>query len=165
MSVHGRDHDRDDSRLVVHAAPLLEGRDHDACPRNRAGIIFGWVFFLISFGSPHVRPMGRTCGEQSEIELTSIGVKSDGSWRVPGLTTLARTPDSARSRAAHRVSWSMAAWVHMARGDVEEAGARKRERARERARGSARDTAREGKYERKSADHSGGGQMSVRKRE
>ena len=33
--------------------------------RKRAVIFFGWVFFLFSSGSPHVRctPMGRTCGE------------------------------------------------------------------------------------------------------
>ena len=29
--------------------------------------------FLISSGSPHVRPMGRTCGEPDEIELTRHG--------------------------------------------------------------------------------------------
>ena len=46
-------------------------------------MFFGWVFFLISLGSPHVRPMGRTCGEPNEIELTPIGVKLNGSRRVP----------------------------------------------------------------------------------
>ena len=45
-------------------------------------IFFGWVFFLNSSGSPHVRPMGSTCGEPTEIELTPIGVKLDGSRRV-----------------------------------------------------------------------------------
>ena len=38
-------------------------------------MFFGWAFFLISLGSPHVRPVGRTCGEPNEIELTPIGVK------------------------------------------------------------------------------------------
>ena len=42
--------------------------------RKRAVKFFGWVFFLISSGSPHVRPMGRTCGEPDEIELTAAGV-------------------------------------------------------------------------------------------
>ena len=41
--------------------------------RKRAVIYFGWVFFLISSGSPHVRPMGRTCGEPDEIGLTPHG--------------------------------------------------------------------------------------------
>ena len=49
-------------------------------------MFFGWVFFLISLGgqAPHVRctPMGRTCGEPNEIELTAIGVILDGPGRV-----------------------------------------------------------------------------------
>ena len=53
------------------------------CSRKRAVIFFGWVFFLISLGSPHVRPMGRTCGKPNEIELTPIGVKLNGSRRAP----------------------------------------------------------------------------------
>ena len=36
-------------------------------------IYFGWVFFLISLGSPHARPMGRTCGESDEIGCTPHG--------------------------------------------------------------------------------------------
>ena len=34
---------------------------------------------------PHVRctPVGRACGEPDEIELTAIGVKLNGSGRVP----------------------------------------------------------------------------------
>ena len=49
--------------------------------RKRAVNVFGWVFFLISSGSPHVRPMGvhRTWGEPVEIELTAMGVKLNGS--------------------------------------------------------------------------------------
>ena len=49
--------------------------------RKRAVKFFGWVFFLISSGSPHVRctPMARTCGEPDEIELTAMGVKLNGS--------------------------------------------------------------------------------------
>ena len=50
-----------------------------SCSRKRAVKYFGWVFFLISSGSPHVRPMGRTCGEPDEIELTAMGVKLNGS--------------------------------------------------------------------------------------
>ena len=39
---------------------------------------------MISCGSPHVRPMGRTCGEPDEIELTAMGVKLNGSrCRLP----------------------------------------------------------------------------------
>ena len=40
--------------------------------QKRVVIFFGWVFFLISLGgqAPHVRPMGRTCGELDGIELT-----------------------------------------------------------------------------------------------
>ena len=47
--------------------------------QKRAVIFYGWGFFLISSGSPHVRPMGRTCGEPDEIELTPMGVKLNGS--------------------------------------------------------------------------------------
>ena len=51
---------------------------------KKSGNIFGWVFFLISLGSPHVRPtgVGRTCGGPNEIELPAIGVELNGSWRV-----------------------------------------------------------------------------------
>ena len=59
-------------RVGFLAAPEVEPRvgveDSAAClalargpaPRKRAGIYFGWVFFLISLGQPHVRctPMG-----------------------------------------------------------------------------------------------------------
>ena len=51
--------------------------------RKRAVTFSGRVFFLISVGSPHVRPMGRTCGEPTEIELTPIGVELNGSGRAP----------------------------------------------------------------------------------
>ena len=60
---------------------------------KRPGLITGkravtfskWVFFLISSGgqAPHVCPMGRTCGEPDEIGLTPVGVKLNGSRRVP----------------------------------------------------------------------------------
>ena len=40
------------------------------------------VFFLISSGSPHVRPMGRTRGGPDEIGLTPMGVELNGSGRV-----------------------------------------------------------------------------------
>ena len=64
---------------VVQRARLARVR---ACARKRAVIYFGWVFFLISLGSPHVRPMGRTRGEPNEIELTPIGVRLNGSGHV-----------------------------------------------------------------------------------
>ena len=54
-----------------------------AWARTRAVTCFGWVFFLISSGSPHVRPMGRTCGAPGEIELAPVGVKLNGSRSVP----------------------------------------------------------------------------------
>ena len=59
--------------------------------RKRAVKFFGWVFFLISSGSPHVRPMGvhRTRGEPDEIELTAMGVKLNGS-RCRPLTYISR---------------------------------------------------------------------------
>ena len=40
---------------------------------------------MISSSSPHVRctPMGRTCGEPNEVELTAIDVELNGSRRVP----------------------------------------------------------------------------------
>ena len=53
------------------------------CARKRAVNVFRWVFFLISFGSPRVRPVWRTCGEPSEVELTPIWVKLNGSGGVP----------------------------------------------------------------------------------
>ena len=39
---------------------------------------------MVSLGgqAPHVRPMGRTCGEPNEIGLTPIGVVPNGSGRV-----------------------------------------------------------------------------------
>ena len=42
---------------------------------------FGCVFFLILSGgqAPHVRPVGRTCGEPDEIELAAMGVELNGS--------------------------------------------------------------------------------------
>ena len=47
------------------------------CSRTGAVMFFGWVFFLISSGSPHVRctPMGvhRACGEPDEIEIGRHG--------------------------------------------------------------------------------------------
>ena len=37
---------------------------------KKRGIVVGWVFFLISLCAPHVRPMGRTCTESTEVEVT-----------------------------------------------------------------------------------------------
>ena len=53
---------------------------------KRAVMFLGWVFFLISLGSPHVlrAHMGRTCGEPNEIELTAVGVKLNGTGQVRG---------------------------------------------------------------------------------
>ena len=46
--------------------------------KKSAVTFFGWVFFFISSGSPHVRctpmPMGRTCEKPDEIVLTPMGV-------------------------------------------------------------------------------------------
>ena len=43
-------------------------------------MFFAWVSFLISLGSPHVRPMKvhRTCGEPNDIELTPHRVELNG---------------------------------------------------------------------------------------
>ena len=49
-------------------------------------MFFGWVLFLISSGSPHVRctPMGRTCGEPNEIELPAAhGLSYRSPFRYP----------------------------------------------------------------------------------
>ena len=71
---------------TAHGAVALVARQRPAVPaRKRAVIYFGWVFFLISSGSPHVRctPVGRTRGEPDELGLTPMGVKLNGSGRVP----------------------------------------------------------------------------------
>ena len=62
-------------------SPSFQDRQQDGAVRSRkrAVNVFGWVFFLITSGSPHVRPMGRTCGEPDENELTAMGVKLNGS--------------------------------------------------------------------------------------
>ena len=39
---------------------------------NKKGYFSGGCFILISFGSPHVRTMGRTCGEPNKIDLAAI---------------------------------------------------------------------------------------------
>ena len=61
--------------------------------RKKSVMFFGCVFFLISFGSPHVRctPMGRTCGEPNEIELTAIRVILNGSCEQVTASTVVRT--------------------------------------------------------------------------
>ena len=64
------------------ADAIVHMGDHAYAIWKRAVILFGWVFFLISSGSPHVRPMGRTCGEPDEIELTAMGVELNGSRQV-----------------------------------------------------------------------------------
>ena len=66
-------------------------------------IFFGWVFFLISLGSPHVRPMGvhRTCEEPNDFELTATGVELDASRRVHGVVAEER---GARLGAHHRTA-------------------------------------------------------------
>ena len=71
-----------------HVRPVLVRVDDPvvvAVPaRKRAVTYFGWVFFLISSGSPRVRctPMGRTCGEPDEIGYTPMGVELNGSRHV-----------------------------------------------------------------------------------
>ena len=60
-------------------------------------IYFGWVCSLVSSGSPHVHPMGRTYGEPTEIGLTAMGVKLNGSLRVrPRLDVVHNLPDADR---------------------------------------------------------------------
>ena len=71
-----------------------------ACSPKRAVTLtfFGWVFFLRKLGgqAPHVRctPMGRTCGEPNEIELTAIVVKLNGSRCRPATGTTSSSPKS-----------------------------------------------------------------------
>ena len=64
-------------------------------------IFFGWVCFLISLGSPHVRPMGRTCGEPIEIELTAIGVELNGCPRNRLSAAAIETPSLTVAFPAH----------------------------------------------------------------
>jgi hypothetical protein len=54
------------------ASQLVPG--HPQVHKKRAVIYFGWAFFLIPSGPPHVRP---------KIELTPMGVKLNGSWHAP----------------------------------------------------------------------------------
>ena len=74
--------------------------------RASAVIYFGWVFFLVSSGSPHVRrtPMGvrRTCREPDEIELTPMGVKLNGSGGAPLTSTTTSVPT--KLAAVHTMS-------------------------------------------------------------
>ena len=55
------------------APKAAEAAEPEPEPAERGVILSGWAFFLISSGSPHVRctPMGHTCGEPNEIELTA----------------------------------------------------------------------------------------------
>jgi len=84
--------------------------------RQSAVMFCGWVCFLISSGSPHARPVGRTCGEPGEIELGPIVVGSNGprssTWvghaRAPaplGCRVMVSTRASPSSQA--RVHWLM----------------------------------------------------------
>jgi len=70
---------------------LQNGFEARTCSRRRAVIFFGWVFFLISSGSPHVRctPMWAlsTRGEPDEIELTPMGVTLNGSLGMQDVFT------------------------------------------------------------------------------
>ena len=66
------------SSCTVDYTPPAAGSDAAYVSRKRAVICFGWVFFLISLVSPHVRPVGRTCGEPNEIELTTIQLQLNG---------------------------------------------------------------------------------------
>ena len=60
-------------------------------------MLCGWVFFLLSLGSPHVRRMGRTCGEPNEIELT---LHRGGVERLTPRTSLAGTGAHTSVRAS-----------------------------------------------------------------
>ena len=56
---------------------------------------------MISLGAPHVRPMGHTCGEPNEIELTPIGVELNGSRRVPLSNDLEPAPSTHATSTAY----------------------------------------------------------------
>ena len=66
------------ARVPVRGSPRLV----PARGEKRAGIYSGWVFFLVSSCSPHVRLMVRTCGEPDEVGLAATGVELNGSRRV-----------------------------------------------------------------------------------
>ena len=76
--------------LAARAEKLVRRLIERTSPCKRAVMSFGWVFFLISLGSPHVRrtPHGcvthRTYGEPNEIELTAIELHLHGSLRHAG---------------------------------------------------------------------------------
>ena len=67
--------------------PLRVASPHgEGLPRTKkSAVFFGWVFVLVSLGSPRVlrAHMGRSCGEPGEIELNPIGVALNGPRRVP----------------------------------------------------------------------------------
>ena len=85
------------------------------CSRKRAVAFFGWVFFLISLGPPHVGHMGRTCGEPDRIELTATGVKLNGSRRCTQHPTVAPTATEPQTPGTHaptngvKSTWSLRA--------------------------------------------------------
>ena len=62
-----------------HTSPYVTIRHHD----GERYCFVGWVCFLISLGSPHVRPMWglSTCGEPNGIELTAAHEFFNGSPR------------------------------------------------------------------------------------
>ena len=71
---------------------------------------------MIPSGSPHVRPMGRTCGEPDEIELTAVGVELNGSRcrhtvaTNPGRPFFAQVSPKAAHEPFQPAPWYTDAW-------------------------------------------------------
>ena len=81
---------------------------------KEAATFFGWVFLSISLDPPHVHPVGRTCGEPTEIELTPVGVELSGTRRVPCRRRQGRRQRRSRPRRSSRVRWQPATARHAA---------------------------------------------------
>ena len=99
------------ARPNAHVAAAV---DYGLRTKKNGNVYPWWVFFLISLESqaPHVRTMGRTCGEPDKIELTPHwgGIK-----RLAGLTdatSLLRAP----------VGFASAGWPMAGRGSRANSG-------------------------------------------
>jgi len=79
-------------------------------------MFFGWVFFLISSGSPHARPMGHACGEPDEIGLTPVGVELNGSGRGPCSTIGSSLAVSMAPNAPDLAAWQEVLHAHDVNG-------------------------------------------------
>ena len=105
-------------RVAVHVT--LTGRCARAarsrCPaaRKRAVTCFGYrrIFFLISSGSPHVRPMGRTCGRGARRNRID---PHGGEIERPTPRTAANVPVAPAPDARPRLTMSLTTPQHWPR--------------------------------------------------